>query len=318
MNGGTQLDITSVKFGVGEVFVIAGQSNALGEGVVNYGPITHYDCVVASNQTNTNKCSTTMPVFPVFGVVSGGNQIGPNAYQGWAYELLGNQIVDNTPASPSSAVPVMFFNAAMSGSSVSQWSSSVNDPYGIYDFDGYVKRCPSGNNGVGEPYRTLRNTLNYYSSLFGVRAVIWHQGETDNRLNMASIDYSDKLFSVINASKNNFNTNLKWAVSSVSYDGCSTDINILNGQQSARNISTSLLGAVSDNYITLTDRQTQPELVNCIYVHLNYNGLQKAATDYFNTFTNLLNYPSVPPKDLPSLTISSTNIIAPSGYSCYQ
>ncbi|UBM57768.1 sialate O-acetylesterase [Marinilongibacter aquaticus] len=319
MDGSTQLDITSVKFGVGEVFVIAGQSNALGEGVVSYGPITHYDCVVASNQTNSNKCSLTMPVFPVLGVVSGGNQIGPNAYQGWAYELLGNKIVDNTPAPTGSAVPVMFFNTAMSGSSVDQWNSSINNTSGYYDIDPYgVDRCTMGNNGQGEPYRTLRNSLNYYSSLFGIRAVIWHQGEADNHINMNSSDYATKLGNLVSATRLNYNTNLKWAISSASWDGSTTDINITNGQSSARTNTSSVLGAASDSYTSATDRQYPGYTGDGYSVHFNYSGLQKVSDQYLSTYTSLLSTAPVVSADLPSLTITSTSITAQSGYSCYQ
>ena len=69
----------------------------------------------------------------------------------------------------------------------------------------------------GLPYVNLKNTLQYYGALMGVRSLLWIQGETDNSPNRLSADaYSTNLQRVIDISRNDFNENLTWMVARTS------------------------------------------------------------------------------------------------------
>lgn len=328
LNGSQQqIGINSIKFGVGEVLVIAGQSNAAGEGVVSYGTANGmYDCIIASTQGYINKCRTTLPVFPVFGVLNPtyGN-IPPNGTQPWAYELLGKKIVDRESGR---VIPVMFFNAGLSGSSITQWNDSVNNPMGSYSTDPFnIDRCTLVQNGngssQGEPYKALKNTLNFYASLFGVRSIIWHQGESDNILNTTptSINvYKSGLSNLISKTRSDFNPNLNWAVSKVSFNGNYSHENITTAQNDILTNTTmnTVLGTTSDNHIDVIINNILVKRRQDDKVHLNYAGLEKVANDYKITMDNLIAKTPVLPKPLPSLTINTTSIVAQSGFSCYQ
>ena len=128
-----------------------------------------------------------MPKFPVLStLVSGtsatslGNAIGPTGHSNWCYTVLGNQIA-------SQGIPVAFFNTAAQGSSIQNWEESSRGLTPTTVFDASLTFCnyDVGTSGpyqgsVGEPYATFKKTLKYFGSLFGIRAVLWHQGESDN------------------------------------------------------------------------------------------------------------------------------------------
>ena len=90
---------------------------------------------------------------------------------------------------------------------------------------GYMGGSSIPSDYYGLPYTTLKNALNYYGSLFGVRAVLWHQGEADADVNVNPIykatsaaDYQTKLQAVIAKSRADFVApNLTWYVSKASF-----------------------------------------------------------------------------------------------------
>ncbi len=206
------------------VFVIAGQSNSVGYGSVTLGE-ANLDCVMASAQTDVNKCSSMLPIYPVLYSLgnSSTSKISPNGDMPWAYKRLGNRIADKEAGK---VIPTLFFNTGVSGTSAENWSSSANNP-SIVQGDAFgVNRCSGTTNGnssgTGEPFRTFRNTLNYYGSLFGLRGIIWHQGESDTKISYfdfpsyAVNDYVSRVNFLIQKSRDFFNANLLWAVSNVS------------------------------------------------------------------------------------------------------
>jgi hypothetical protein len=213
-NGSIQIGtIIGVKFGVGEVIIIAGQSNAQGYGSITYPTQPIDDCIIVSAQTSSNVCSSTLPVFPVFSKISNTSSISPNGFQPWAYINLGNQIVDKEVGK---VIPVLFLNAGNSATSIDNWYQTSNNTSATSPrtLAGNTLACFDGTDvGIGEPYRTFRNTLNYYGSIFGVRGVLWHQGESDTFDQTSSSVYRTKLDGVIDKSRTNFNNNLNWAIS---------------------------------------------------------------------------------------------------------
>ena len=292
ITGSTVVYSYTVRFGVGEVFIIAGQSNAAGEGSISYtnATYTQRECIIVSPQTSINKCSGTLPIYPYFHVLDKSTSyIGPSATQPWAYNRLATTIVDNNHAS-GTTLPIMFFNTALSGTSSEDWSITADDPTIARATNYSINRCSAVQGGhgfdAGEPYRSLRNSLNYYGSLFGCRGIIWHQGETDNTNNVSTGTYDTNLQNVIQKSRDHFNSNLAWAVSSVSWDGATQDTLIKTGQYNSKVAKSGVTGAIYSDGIVGTKggfdmRQTDN-------IHFTYDGLVYLANQYLSSVNSLL------------------------------
>ncbi len=239
----------SYKFGVGDVYIIAGQSNAQSIGLgdsPNQSPTTvqmidvTYEAVVSCNYNESCQMGNgKMPRYPIFstlasgtGVGSLGNAIAPNGFSNWCYTRLGNLLA-------AQGIPVAFFNAAFGASSIRAWYDSKNGG------SSFCFVTPV----AGEPYATLKKCLNYYGSLFGVRAVLWHQGESDNKFitnlkqmpDVTSNEYTYDLIALINQSRTDFNSQLPWVVSKASWNEGQKDTRITDAQ-------TDLLAGLNPSY----------------------------------------------------------------------
>jgi hypothetical protein len=179
---------------VGEVFIIAGQSNAQGlvnqTGELNVAiPLPTYDGVrvqpLAYNpndildykdgssidQAIANFISATVPVRGTETEVAG-KQIGPVGNSLWYWASLGEQL------SARLQVPVAFYNAAWSGTTIKSWEESKNgttrpDAWpignvitGVYDDNRYPN---------GAPYRLLRAALWLYGKQYGFQSVLCYR-----------------------------------------------------------------------------------------------------------------------------------------------
>ena len=289
-NGLVNSNIT--KFGVGDVYIISGQSNAQGINTdanpqpttVQSGDIT-YEAVVSCNyHENCLMGNGKMPRFPVFSTLASGtsatslgNAIAPAGYNNWCYTRLGNRLA-------ALGIPVAFFNAGQGGTSIRNWYDtrlSENDVTPS-TFSG-TNYCANLTPGIkGEPYATLKKTLRYYGSLFGVRAVLWHQGESDNPSSSNPVsplvdtpEYKTKLEAVINQSRVDFGSNVPWVVSKASFFNNQSTTTITNAQAQVISGPVSpptpslnplpLLGVETDSY-TLAYRKSDQ-------VHFNNNKL---------------------------------------------
>ena len=222
---------TSSKFGVGDVFIIAGQSNGQGDNG-STTPTTVIPEWIVGNNEEWN-CRKEFESRPSMTKISGTNLIGPAGNNSWCYGVLGKQISD-----VNSGMPVAFFNTCSGGSSVKNWSEGANSVTTIGYQNGGVQWCSnfpalSGNPVeyfYGQPYLTLKNTLNWYVPMFGVRAVLWHQGEADadnnstnTVLSRTGTLYRDYLNNVIAKSiEHSAITDLNWMIAKVSYSDFNT------------------------------------------------------------------------------------------------
>ncbi len=205
-----QYSFGPIKVGIGEVFIISGQSNAQGlRNVPNvpddykvappYAANTNlYDGVRVDKTLNTlnNDVANNIPdvrntsllglytpiarltgVNSLAGVYEAG--IAPTGNSLWYWAKLGEKIVNEKN------VPVAFFNASWYGTTITEWERSI-DPIKKVTGGGQVTGGPNDpiwggtTEKLGLPYNLLRRTLNLYASLYGARAVLWMQGEHDN------------------------------------------------------------------------------------------------------------------------------------------
>ncbi len=172
-----------------------------------------------------------------------GNKIYPNGVDSWCYAELGKDIVAITQC------PVAFFNAGASGSDIENWTESIpqnSATQGLTHFRFAFRKDENGNN-VGciynpsnptycdadffgkfptTPYVPLRNTLQTFCSMMGIRAILWHQGETDSERHGGSdFVYYGTNFNILKNrvqtdfrdENNNPQTGLSWFVSKVSW-----------------------------------------------------------------------------------------------------
>ncbi len=177
------------RVGVGEVFIVAGQSNAYGM-VGTAGATDDRVSVVDFKDHNLNE--QLLPVS--FGHADAGVNVGPsNPLHIWA--TLGNRLVKKL------GVPVLFLGAAQPATSSQEWQQSaagLNPATSLF------------------PYRKLGAVLLHYASRTGVRAVLWHQGEGDT--GRGEQQYVDNVGFVIQKSREQLGHGpIPWVMSRVSY-----------------------------------------------------------------------------------------------------
>ena len=216
LNGSYSATYTVQKFGVGEVFIIAGQSNAQGVGFGVGATGATDDRVNTINFSNV--CSLNDPSFPVYSQLTSTSNISIYGDGPWAYGRLGDLLATNL------GVPVLFFNAGIGGSTISNWYESMQ---GFPTTSLYT--CGQYCQNVGSPYGILKKVIQYYIAQLGVRAILWHQGETDNYASGCgpsfpdSFTYFSKLKAIIQQSRAEINSNIPWVISNVSYNPSSSN-----------------------------------------------------------------------------------------------
>lgn len=329
----------SYKFGVGDVYVIAGQSNAQSISLsdasdqtpssLESGDVT-YEAVVSCNyQEYCSMPNGKMPKYPVFstlasgtGIGSLGNAIAPTGFNNWCYTRLGNQLA-------AQGVPVAFFNAAAGGSSIRNWYESRNGGNTTNIYGGYTF-CSNASPGIsGEPYATFQKTLNYYGSLFGVRAILWHQGETDNKNvtsgskpnpDVTQAEYKADLETIIQKSWADFGSNVPWVVSKTSFNLNTVSSDIIDAQtQVINNLVFSVpasTGAVTDQYgLSYRRNSDQVHFNNNIYT-TGIDGLRTLGNEW-KTKLPISNSTPILPSPLQDITIvknsSNFTMTAPTG-----
>ena len=227
VKSGTVLEAAEVnRVGIGDVFMVAGQSNAQGYLYDQYIGATS-NKVVTHN--NGRYCNTEEIQFPVFSQLLGQTRPGVNGRDAWAYGRLGDNILNTT------GFPVAIFNAGASGSSILNWKETSDDFSTIHALtNNYFCSSPDENSNYANPgyingnsttyetknpYKIFKKAMNFYNSMFGARTVLWHQGESDTYKGTEIVDYQNNLLYVINKSRNDFAANLPWVIARVSHFG---------------------------------------------------------------------------------------------------
>lgn len=214
-SAGTSAVTTLSRVGVGEVFLVAGQSNSTGGDSNPNGPGAAYDQVNSVNFQNVDPVTSTIAPYlnvqlpcPEFVHLDANVKTAPFGNYAWCWGSFGDKMYEKL------RVPVMIFNAGWSSTGIDNWQQSI-DPNG-------VTTSPFGYTfPAGLPFGHLRLALNNYIAQLGVRAVLWHQGETDNFIEQPGDNtynrYLSALWDVVNASRNvTGKPNLAWVVARAS------------------------------------------------------------------------------------------------------
>jgi Carbohydrate esterase, sialic acid-specific acetylesterase len=334
-----------VKFGVGEVFIIAGQSNAQGAlDTQNISNINNYDCVVSCKnalqplnqvveyyQLNPLKPQYSNGNYfyleqPVMGVLNTSNPfIAPVGDRPWYYQELGNKIVKREPGK---VIPVAFFNTAQGGSSIQNWYTSLVRTQQMFQ-NGYVYAQITGTTAYQNnpffrlypnfdnryPYIYLKNTLSFWGNLFGIRAVIWHQGESEtvsleqNLPGYSVYSYHLSLNAIIADTRTIF-PNLPWAISKVSLinEGAFNKVRpeVIAEQGIVYGTGTNNISWASQN----SDTYTYPLKRQYDGTHFNEGGLFDMANDVYSNMGSIIGKSPIIPAVLPRLSL--TKSIVPS------
>jgi Carbohydrate esterase, sialic acid-specific acetylesterase len=297
---------TLQRVGVGEVFLIGGQSNATGDGQLknqgNYGPMANDDRVSVVNYTvnyPTNYGGINLPRAE-FSRLDSTFNISPFGVSAWCWGALGDTLTKRLN------VPVAFFNGGWSGTGSNAWRESANDstatPFNFY-------MMPRG-----MPYGNFRAALHFYIAQFGVRAVLWHQGETDNVQEVDRNTYGNNLKTVITKSREHSGkSNLAWVVSKATrFKGFQiTNSRTWQPVIDAQNDVIGINGNAQPNYTTqvfegpTTDGLVGPNVRTSDSIHFVGNGHRILASVWnqrLNSafFTNSTPYLPTPPPNLMS------------------
>jgi hypothetical protein len=223
LNGQVTFSKSVEKVGIGEVFIIAGQSNAQGDGKLSNAKSSNDERVLAFEPNYFDHNTALIKNFPnflsieKFTNISSNTNIGPLGYTAWCWGELGDLLVKKLN------VPVLFYNTALSGTTTENWLSSISgkDTYHVVTGVKFEKFMP---------YHALRRTIHSLLSIYGVRSILWHQGESDAISRVSEQTYFNNMKDLIQESRNNIGEKIPWVVARVSRYQGSNNQNIINGQ----------------------------------------------------------------------------------------
>jgi hypothetical protein len=184
------------RVGIGEVFTFVGHSNAQGGAYGQTGPDATDDRVSCIAVGQEPSCNGSFPFFqpatssdslwckylqtadaeylPVlkFSKVSIASGIAPFSSRPWFWSIVGDSL------SRKLNVPIMLYGAAFGGTNSEHWFNAAK---GIPFEHGFIK------SSIGMPYINLKNILQLYVPLTGIRAVLCLHGVNDRNASQGNI-----------------------------------------------------------------------------------------------------------------------------------
>ena len=278
------------KVGIGEVFIITGQSNA--QGFQGFGAVGATDdrvnCVTYDNSTAN---SLADPPAPSFQQLSATALIGPRGQSAWCWGLLGDLLVKQY------GVPVLFINTAWQATVIKNWRESAD---GKITKNIFALGTPNENFPPGMPYANLIIALRYYSSLQGLRAVLWQQGENDNvPLHSSRQAYATDMQYLVNKTRADTDRYPAWVLARSSYNQGQVSQDIIQAQNDVINTYNNnvFAGPFTDN-IQIPRYEGE--------VHFGGDGLKQLAQAWFESLNAIFFASSRPslPLPTPALTVS--------------
>ena len=212
LNGGIQTGSWSIdRVGVGEVLIVAGQSNAQGTPVGPDAQDDRVSCVVAVNGVIRESELRFQ-----FQQLTGGASVGPTNNKHF-YGALGDKLVQRLN------VPVLLLGAALQATSSEQWAKSAQ---------GTLPRTETPEwDGQEElrPYRALGAILNHYARRTGLRGVLWFQGESDK--GKSGDAYFSNIEQLISKSRSELGYPIPWVIAQTSWIEGGGDAAITDAQR---------------------------------------------------------------------------------------
>ncbi|MPR32280.1 sialate O-acetylesterase [Salmonirosea aquatica] len=317
---------TVERVGVGEVFLVAGQSNSTGGDGLPNGPSATDDRVNSVNFQNYNPNNGTIQPYsnvqlpcPEFVHLDAEVKTAPFGNYAWCWGIFGDSLARRLN------VPVMIFNAGWAGSAMYNWQESI-DPNAT-TVSTFGNPYPTG-----LPFGHLRLALNYYIAQQGYRAVLWHQGEADNFIENSREGYRNGLRAIIQASRSlSGKPNLAWVVARASRftkDGVSRIWQpVIDGQNDVIGVNGNDPNLVLPNVFPgpQTDPLEGPAFRTSDNIHFTGNGLVALAQSWVSSLNNLFIANSQPYLPIPPPQVlaqcggnNALTFQAPGGWVSYQ
>ncbi|WP_332369834.1 sialate O-acetylesterase [Spirosoma telluris] len=289
------------RVGVGEVFIIAGQSNA--QGVYDDMASASDDRVNCLNyfDPTESQADPSIDVFNRFTHLDQGTRIAPRGLGTWCWGRLGDLLTQRLN------VPILFFNAAYTGTAIRNWRESIERgrAESIY--------VPGTFYADGQPYANLRQAIQFYSHMLGVRAILWHQGEAENFVHTSYESYVNDLGFIINRSRQDSNKNIAWMVARASYTGDSAGgrAEVIAAQNQVITSIPNVYAGPSTDGIQIPRQRPPRTEITYDDVHFDVNGLQEVANAWNNSLNDSFFASSIPqpPAQAPTMSVacSTTN-----------
>lgn len=193
------------RMGIGEVFIICGQSNAQGIRGYSVGAPAQDERVNYINNNQNSHSSLADPNPPTFAHLNSSDaHLSPMGQGAWCWGTLGDRLVQKFN------VPVLFINASWEGTSIQNWSQSSQDQPTFNAYGGF-QYPPS------MPYANLAISIRYYANTLGMRSILWMHGETDNYpLRTSRADYANRLQFLINKLTADLGQRIIWTIARTS------------------------------------------------------------------------------------------------------
>lgn len=199
-------DTVSVnRVGIGEVFLIAGNSNAMG--LPNLGAIGGSENVITIDTVNKYLNSDIITVAvdeplrsPAFTQFTSERFSYPAGETSWLWAELGDLIYKRY------GTPVLFLNAGWANANSVNYQEAASGK----DTENYYvgKKWP-----YRQPYTNVVNTLKYFHSWLGIRSVIWSHGENDAYyFNVNQTTYQNNIQYLIQKARQDFGFNVPWVI----------------------------------------------------------------------------------------------------------
>ncbi|WP_064196890.1 MULTISPECIES: sialate O-acetylesterase [Emticicia] len=260
LNGNIVASTKLEKVGIGEVFIVAGQSNAQGDPAYSGAQIGAADDRVSTiNYYDPILNEDNLPF--QFSQLGNNTKMAPYNYVPWFWARLGDKLVQKLN------VPVLFYGAALGGLSCEVWRRSAEGEDLRNELPLFVKVA-------GMPYRGLKAALQQYVTRTGVRGVLWQQGESDDKSNAEY--YYNNLKTIIEKSRSDARKNdLAWVVARSSRNPFVWPAVIEGQNLTIQRISNVFTGPSTDEIVGTNFRADG--------IHFFNDGLAVAA-DYWNSF----------------------------------